>query len=416
MRRVIWILVVVVIGLLVAITGVAAQERVIKMYLVEGPEAEGIRPVIERCASKIGIKADITTGPYHAMNETITLALTADKGAYDIVLTPGEWLVQWVTAGFLMPLDDFYPQVDPDFVPGLIDMYTVDGKLYALPYFSNPHIMFYRKDLFEEKGLRAPVTLEEFVEVATKLTVDIDGDGDIDVYGTALPGGPYVHTTYEFIENLYTFGGEVFNERGEPIFNSDEGLQALQFRLDLAYKHKVCPPWFIESRLETYMVEFAQGKIAMANGFPYNAGVLRDPETSIVGDKFDVAPIPGVANLSGWAFAVTSGSAAPMEAFELVKCITSFEGLKEATLANGVAAGRISVMKDSEVRDKWPWQVTYLAASENGRAYPPLMSPYWPEIESTLWTELNLALAKQKDPKVALDEAAKKARAILGFK
>jgi multiple sugar transport system substrate-binding protein len=395
----------------------AATGKTIQIYMIEGGETEGIRPVIEKFSSETGIKTEITVGPYSTMNETMTLALTADKGAYDVLMTPGEWLTGWVVADFLVPLSDgLYTEVDPDFVKGLIDLYTVGGKLYAVPWFSNPHITYFRKDLFEQYGLKFPKTIEEELEVAKKLTLDTNNDGEIDIYGRALAGGMGVHTAYEFIEDVWTFGGEILDASGNPVFNNEAGLKALQHMLDIAYKYKECPPWFLETDLAKHMVEFSEGKLAMANSFPYYSGSVSDPKTSVVYDKFDIATKVGICGLSGWAFSITSGSDVPNESIQMIKYITSFEGLKEATINSGIAAGRYSVIEDAEVNKKWPYEKgVYLEAFKNGRAYPPTMDPNWAEIESNLWTELNLALSLKKEPQAALDDAVAKAKSILGL-
>src|SRR5690606_13083568 len=104
--------------------------------------------------------------------------------------------------------------------------------------------LYYRTDLLEEAGYtEPPQTWDELVEVAKALTKDVDGDGNIDQWGFVSLGLPgQVFNTYTFFDFLFQNGGQLFNEEGEPAFNSPEGVEALQFMVDLKNVHQVMPP------------------------------------------------------------------------------------------------------------------------------------------------------------------------------
>ena len=75
------------------------------------------------------------------------------------------------------------------------DFYKYNGEYYlVVPYnFVNPMMCFYNKDMIEELGLEDPKdmlekgewTVENFHEMASKATRDVDGDGVYDSYGIA---------------------------------------------------------------------------------------------------------------------------------------------------------------------------------------------------------------------------------------
>ena len=56
-----------------------------------------------------------------------------------------------------MPLDDLPADYDVDDVLKPVrDGLSYDGKLYALPFYAESSMLFYRKDLFEQAGIKVP--------------------------------------------------------------------------------------------------------------------------------------------------------------------------------------------------------------------------------------------------------------------
>lgn len=83
--------------------------------------------------------------------------------------------------GYIMPLDELIPEEAwADVYDNVLEMITVNGKKYAYPQMLEPAVvMYYRKDLLEEAGLKVPTTWDEFTAAAEKLTTD-------DMYGATF--------------------------------------------------------------------------------------------------------------------------------------------------------------------------------------------------------------------------------------
>ncbi|MGI6558382.1 MAG: ABC transporter substrate-binding protein [Limnochordia bacterium] len=90
-----------------------------------------------------------------------------------------------------------------------------------------PHVLWYRKDLFEEKGLDVPKTWSEWLHAAKELTIDTDGDGKPDIYGMLQ----YLYDTEpQAITNLmYTSGASTFDENGNVAINSPAMKASVDF-------------------------------------------------------------------------------------------------------------------------------------------------------------------------------------------
>ena len=82
----------------------------------------------------------------------------ATKGGQFDVLTIGTYEVPiWAKKGWLVPLDNLGADYDvDDLLPAIRDGLSVDGKLYAAPFYGESSMVMYRKDLFEKAGLTMP--------------------------------------------------------------------------------------------------------------------------------------------------------------------------------------------------------------------------------------------------------------------
>jgi len=128
-----------------------------------------------------------------------------------------------------------------DFLPKLIEPFYYKGGLYGFPRDWNDAIIFYNKKLFDEVGLVYPEKnwrIDEFLQIAKKLTKDIDGDGKIDQYGYLLTGDWFDSIT----PWIYTFGGKILDDKWEKCMLAEpQSVNSIQFMADLVNKYKVSP-------------------------------------------------------------------------------------------------------------------------------------------------------------------------------
>src|SRR5690606_15584244 len=118
--------------------------------------------------------------------------------------------------GVFLPLDECLADSEPgsagdltDYFPGILAVNQVDGQTYGLPWIAQPVVLYYNTDLFDAAGVEYPEpgwTWDDFIEKAKALTLDTDGDGNIDQYGFVNDGWP---PPFIFI---WQAGGDVINE------------------------------------------------------------------------------------------------------------------------------------------------------------------------------------------------------------
>ncbi len=152
---------------------------------------------------------------------------------------------QYVEKDFLLPLDNYIENLSDleDILPIYREMYMeYDGHKYGMVYDGDAHLLFYRKDLFEKYNdeyyalygydLHPPKNWEEHDRISEFLTKDLTGDGQTDLYGTAILGGDGMRYIW-FLERYLSMGGNYFDEEMKPLINNEIGIHVLQSLIDL---------------------------------------------------------------------------------------------------------------------------------------------------------------------------------------
>src|SRR5690606_25065240 len=161
-----------IIAILVGIMGVAAAQSVAIDVLAQPREEwalmERYIPEFER---EYGAKVNIT---YLAENERRSrsrLDAASGAGQFDVYYIDDANVAEFGANGWLVPLHDYYPaEFDVDgFSPALVGLLSYEGVAYGAPFMTEGDLMFYRKDLLEERGLDVPTTLDEYLEVVKAL-------------------------------------------------------------------------------------------------------------------------------------------------------------------------------------------------------------------------------------------------------
>lgn len=105
---------------------------------------------------------------YYAMN------LDGGKAPFDLLGIDTIWAQEFAKAGWIAPLDGLLAPVDrEEFFPGPIEAATFNGRLYAVPWYVDAGVLYYRRDLLDHHGLEAPRTWLELAHIA-KVVLDAE--------------------------------------------------------------------------------------------------------------------------------------------------------------------------------------------------------------------------------------------------
>jgi N,N'-diacetylchitobiose transport system substrate-binding protein len=101
----------------------------------------------------------------------LTTALPDAENTPDVVEIGNTWAPTFTNAGAFTDLSDMYDDLGGDkLLPSFVEVGSVDGAQYALPYYFGSRYVFYRKDVWSQAGVSVPATLTEFNENVAKLT------------------------------------------------------------------------------------------------------------------------------------------------------------------------------------------------------------------------------------------------------
>ncbi len=277
----------------------------------------------------------------NALRERLTTDIATNSGQFDIMTIGNFETPMWGKQGKLVPFNDVPASYDIDDVfKSVRDELSADGKLYALPFYGESQMTFYRKDLFDKAGLTMPEkpTWDQIAGFAAKLNDPAHG-----VYGICLRGKPgWGENMGQISEVMYGFGGRWFDMDWKPQLTTRPWKEAVSFYVDLIRKYG--PPGDSSNGYNETLALMATGHCGMWVDATVSGGFLTDPKQSMVYDKLGYAPVPVAKTTSGnhylwtWAFAVPKSSRHPAEAQMFIYWATSRDYIKMVGETNGVAS------------------------------------------------------------------------------
>ena len=254
-----------------------------------------------------------------------------------------------------------------------------DGPVYVVPFQMVVLYLYYRKDLFEKYGLKVPSDYKEFLEVAKKLTLDLDGDGRIDLYGYGLRGARGGHAMWNTFVGYFDREGKI--RTGKSI------IDANQWYADLFAKYKVTPPTAPTDGFLQVLGGFKSGKTAM---IIHHIGSSNDVVKALGKDKVGVARVPIGIN-GGWTHVVPEGNAIfssskhKKEAFEFISWMAEHDQVDRWCRMAGSVPVLKSVAKLPYYKENI-FQKVSIESVEIGGTLPTV--PQTAEFVETLWPTL----------------------------
>jgi sorbitol/mannitol transport system substrate-binding protein len=277
-------------------------------------------------AKNPGITLKWVTLEENVLRQRVTTDIATKGGQFDI-LTIGTYEVPiWAKQGWLLPLEKLGPAYDvDDLIPPIRAGLTVNGKLYAAPFYGESSMIMYRKDLFEKAGLKMPAapTWDFIADAAKKLT-----NRSTETYGICLRGKPGWGENMALLTAMAnSFGARWFDEKWKPEFDGPEWKRTLTFYVDLM--KAAGPPGASTNGFNENLALFNAGKCGMWIDATVAASFVSNPKESNVADKVDfaLAPTAGLGKganwLWAWTLAVPAGSKKADAAEKFISWATS---------------------------------------------------------------------------------------------
>ncbi|MFS4437368.1 ABC transporter substrate-binding protein [Paracoccaceae bacterium GXU_MW_L88] len=307
------------------------------------------------------------------LRERVTTDIATNGGQYD-VLTIGNYEVPiWAKQEWLTPLEDLPEDYNvDDLLPPVRDALSVDGTLYAVPFYAESALVMYRTDIAEEAGVEIPAepTWADIKAAAEAMT-----NKDEELYGICLRGKPGWGENMGFITTMAnSYGARWFDMEWNPQFDSAEWNETITDYLDMMTNYG--PPGASSNGFNENLSLFQQGKCGIWIDASVAASFVTDPDESVVADSVGFAQFPnkeGVDNrgnwLWSWSLAIPSSSDAPDAAKKFVAWATSQAYIEQVAESEGWRAAppgtRTSLYENSEYQEAAPFAAPTLTAIEN---------------------------------------------------
>ena len=288
------------------------------------------------------------------LRQRVTTDIATKGGQFD-VMTIGMYETPiWGKKGWLAEVKpDANYDVD-DLLPAIRDGLSVDGKLFAVPFYGESSMLMYRKDLADKAGItvKDKPTWPEIKDLVAKIHDPANG-----VYGICLRGKPGWGDNMAFLSTLVnTFGGQWFDMSWKPQIDSKPWHDAINFYVDLLNKYG--PPGSSANSFNEILALYNEGKCGMWIDATIAASFISDPKQSKVADKVAFAHAPTMVTEKGsnwlwaWSLAIPAGSKKIDAAQKFINWATSKEYInlvgKEVGWGNIPTGTRKSTYENAE--------------------------------------------------------------------
>jgi multiple sugar transport system substrate-binding protein len=377
-----------------------------------GPDKFGMEKIVNNfMAENPDIKVEFFTAPW---TEVFTKFSTTygTNASPDLLAMHVSDISQFATRGMLMNVEDIAVANNikaDDFPLNVWEGQFYNGEQYGIPLDYHPMAVYKNADMYTAAGIDPNITwntMDSFVDSMQKTTKD-------DVFGLAI-GVNHSHTMRYWYGWLFQQEGGAFlnEEQNQAVFNSDQGVKALQFMHDLSYKYQVVPPH--ESDIDK---DFLSGKVAnLMEGPWWVPGVKEQIDLNIV-----VAPFPQVFEKPAvWAgsHTLTLPKRADQAKIEATIKLLSYIVTHSVDWGNsGQIPASLSVIQSEAYKNlpDYKYYKVFIEQANNIHFEPLVVQTASFGADNTMSPVLNAILAvmlDEADPKEALDLAVSEINAI----
>ena len=314
---------------MLALTGVAQAETTITVATVNNGDMIRMQGLMDDFYAKNpDIKVEWVTLEENVLRQNVTADIATGGGQYDVVTIGTYEAPIWAKQGWLEGLNDLPADYDiDDLLPAIRGGLTVDGVLYASPFYGESSFVNYRKDLAEKAGITIPdaPTWDDIKAAAAAMTDQANG-----IYGICLRGKAGWGENMAFLTSMAnSYGARWFDENWVPQFDSPEWKAVLTDYVDMLTKYG--PPGASNNGYNENLTLSLQGKCAMRMDATVSAGSLTDPAQSEFAEQvgFALAPDMGLGKRANWLWAWSLAIPASSDAKDASKAFINWATNKD---------------------------------------------------------------------------------------
>jgi trehalose/maltose transport system substrate-binding protein len=345
-------------------------------------------------------------------------AQSSEVDVYQIdVIWPGDLAVHFV---------DLFEYGAGDVVgehfPAIVENNTVDGKLIAIPWFTDAGLLYYRTDLLEKYGFDGPpATWTELTEMATVIQ-EGERASNPDFWGFVWQGNSYEGLTCDALEWVASNnGGSIISPDGVITINNPNAVEVID--LAASWVGTISPAGVTGFGEEDARNLWQAGNAAFMRNWPYAYSLGNNPDSAVAG-LFDVSPLPAgdaaggkpAATLGGWQLGVSKYSENPELAAEVALFLASYDEQKIRAVEGSLNPTIMALYEDADVLEAVPFFGSLYDVFINAVARPSTATaPQYAQVSSTFFRAVHSVLTGAEDAETALALLELDLEALTGF-
>lgn len=332
---------------------------------------DGLKAWEEKTGHKTEVISTPTSSTEHlALYQQLLAGQSSD---IDVLMIDIVW--PGILSNHLADLSEYSDGVEKEHFSSIVKNNTVDGKLVAMPWFTDAGVLYYRTDLLNKYGKTIPKTWRELTDTATLIQNSERENGNDKMWGYVWQGRSYEGLTCNALEWVNSFGGgEIVDKNGKVTINNENAKKAVE--LAASWVGTISPKGVLNYQEEDARGTFQQGNAVFMRNWPYAWSLAQDDASPVKG-KIGVSALPsssaenkGSATLGGWNLAVSKYSNNPEIAADLVMFLTSYQEQKRRAIAGSFNPTIKSLYKDKEMLAEVPFFFELYSTLANGTARP----------------------------------------------
>lgn len=363
-----------------------------------GNAVENFKTLVKPWEEATGHTVTIVPMPASTTDQFGQYRLWLAAGASDIDLYQTDVIWAPQLADHFVDLTDVAKDLAPTHFPSIIESQTVNGKLVALPIFTDAPALYYRKDLLEKHGATVPTTWAELTATAQMIQDAERAGGDADIWGFVWQGNAYEGLTCNALEWVKSFGGgQIVEPDGTISINNENAVAALE--TVKGWVGTISPEGVLAYQEEEARGVWQTGNAVFMRNWPYAYGLGNGDDSAVKG-LFGVTTLPvgkegdtSAATLGGWNVAVSKYSTKQEAAISLAMYLAGPEAQKQRAINESNLPTIIALYDDADIAAAQPiipqWKDVFLNAVPRPSAptlgkYNEVSAKFWSAVHSTL--------------------------------